>query len=91
MKHVGEIDLVLAGFQPWVEQQPSGLDYPYWDNCGCAFAQYLQAIGYPRPNIGGSMFSLDILGQEHLFPSDIRFALRGTPYTFGALAKRLAA
>lgn len=103
MKHDNQTDSIIAGFLPWVEQQPADKAYNYTDSCGCAFAQYLHAIGFSEATVWPGHFGLTKtetrLTETRLMPDGIEAAVHG-PYTgsldkqrktwtFGQLADRL--
>jgi arginine utilization protein RocB len=53
------------------------------DNHGCAFGQYLKALGIEHRSVGGTYWRT-AAGEER-----IRKALQSGDWTFGALASRL--
>jgi hypothetical protein len=81
---------IINGFRSWVEQQPENKKYNYFAPGNCAFAQYLKALGYKRPDVDPYVFRLDRRDEiSYDLPEDLDDALYLEPSTFGNLAKRL--
>lgn len=90
-------DIIFAGFLPWVEKQPADKTYDYGSPWGCAFAQYLKAIGYTDAQVGPYEFSLNGNAFNKM-PKNIDNAVLDSTgllthpkrdWTFGGLAQRL--
>jgi hypothetical protein len=75
--------LTLEAFAEWCEKQPADKEYNFFDNHGCAFGQYLKALGIEHRSVGGTYWRT-AAGEER-----IRKALQSGDWTFGALASRL--
>jgi hypothetical protein len=75
-------------FKAFVASKPADEGYDYMANSGCAMFQFLHAAGYPVAGVRGDGWrSHDY--RVHLFPDSLSVALRGFPWTFGALLTRL--
>ena len=80
----------------WVRSQPPEKKYDYYEGDtsegeGCALCQFLVANGYARnPVVGGFRWLDESDGVEHPYTGEFADALGEQPWTFGALAERLA-
>lgn len=86
-----EDNLVLdrtAEFLAFCRSKPTRRKYDYFDNCGCAYFQFLRDTGEPVAEVYGSSWQ-DKTGNERAIPDGIASPLCQAPYTFGALADRL--
>lgn len=65
--------------------------FDYYDNCGCALAQFLKG-DHPDVSVGGAVYSLtgEVADDIEMAPG-VRKALVSEPSTFPALADRLEA
>jgi hypothetical protein len=79
--------LTKEAFADWCEKQPASNEYSYFDNRGCAFCQYLDALGIENNGVGGKEWWAGTT--EHRLPTGVWLPLQQHPRTFGALAQRL--
>lgn len=76
-------------FADWVREQPAELGYEYFSNKGCAIFLFLKAAQYPVESVGGVSWT-DKKGARHELPFEMYRAASTDPFTYGALADRLA-
>lgn len=79
-----------AQFAAWVRTQPEDGVYDYCAPCGCAMYAFLSEVGFPVESVGPFDWS-DSAGNAHMISDQMEDALARSPYTYGALAQRLAA
>jgi hypothetical protein len=90
MKH----PLSIEAFADWAAMQPADREYIYCFSNGCAYYQYLKAVGIDVYSVSPERWSRIetskplVLAYTSL-PYDINRAVRTHPWTFGALTKRL--
>jgi hypothetical protein len=82
----------IEAFAEFCERKPAGEVYDFFDNCNCAFGQYLQSLGFEKPVVSGFDWSFDKDDKAREFPhSGMGRALSTHPRTFSDLAQRLRA
>ena len=77
-------------FRDWLAQQPADATYNYHDNRGCAYFQFLEAIGAPVSSVGPDAWR-DTDGGRHPIPEQLqtRLTTAVSGGTFGGLLKAL--
>lgn len=84
--------LSIEAFADWCEKQPAYRLYNYSNCRHCAFAQYLEHLGFRGASVDGSSFSLTgKFEDDRPLSAVIDRAVYEEPNTFGALASRLRA
>ena len=75
----------IQSFIAWLEKQPRGINYDWFDISDCVVCKYLKAKGLERPTLGP--------GYDKVFSSsdEYRSVAGAQPWTYGATLARAKA
>ena len=82
-----DLDAMIA----WLETMPAEGEYLYGLCGGCAIAQFLKAMGYPDPVVGGTWFELVRGSGAETLPAGWNNAVLRSPRTYAAALSRFRA
>lgn len=75
----------------WARKQPADGTYDYEDHRGCAICAFLKYAGLTdEPRVSPFYWRDGIGGEPHRFSEAVEMAVRDWPWTYGAMADRLA-